>query len=271
MSDPQWVKCKNGHLYDPAESEECPHCPSSQRGSGPSPGRVTPITGDLPLDVTQVTQSTARLVPDGTAGNQGGQSASPGTVVDAPVGGGADFSGSATAVDPGAGSQGGIGSGPGTVVEGAPVAPASQQSGGPGTVVEGVGSSPAGPTEGGGAGRSTRMVSLADQQPPPPTMPIFAWLVVLEGSQQYVDFRIDGEQTYLGGDASCQIIITDEFASGEHASIRFREGRFTLTDLDSRNGTFVNDFAPEARIDRVELNDGDEIRIGQTLLKFKCL
>ena len=117
--------------------------------------------------------------------------------------------------------------------------------------------------------RQTRIMTLDDDAPPP--MPIFAWLVVMEGAQQYHDFRISQEQVYIGGSDECDIVLEDEFISGEHASIRFRDDTFTITDLDSKNGTFVNDLSSEARIDRVSLKDGDEIQIGRVLIKFKCL
>ena len=125
-------------------------------------------------------------------------------------------------------------------------------------------------TDTGGGSRQTRVMSL-EEEDVEERRPIFAWLVVMEGSQQYADFRIDREQVYVGGSSDCDIVLQDEFISGEHASIRYREGEFTITDLDSKNGTFVNDMSPEATIDRVSLNDGDEIQLGQVLLKFKCL
>jgi len=42
-----------------------------------------------------------------------------------------------------------------------------------------------------------------------------------------------------------------------------------ITDLDSTNGTFLNDGAEP--VSRVELKDNDVIRAGETSLKFKCL
>jgi pSer/pThr/pTyr-binding forkhead associated (FHA) protein len=54
-----------------------------------------------------------------------------------------------------------------------------------------------------------------------------------------------------------------------HASISYKDGKFVITDLDSTNGTFINnDSDPLAR---VELRDNDIIRVGETSLKFKCL
>ena len=150
-----------------------------------------------------------------------------------------------------------------TFVEGAAPSPPPPQppAEGQGTVVE----QPQPPS---GEGRQTRVLTEADQEK---IMPIFAWLVVLEGRQQYQVFRIEKEQTYVGGSAECDIVIDDDYVSSEHASIRYRDGKFFITDLDSKNGTFVNKSEPDARIDRVELKDGDEVYIGQAMMKFKCL
>jgi hypothetical protein len=123
----------------------------------------------------------------------------------------------------------------------------------------------------GGNDRSTRLISIPDEVEEEPTSPIFGWIVVLEGRQKFRDFRIHREQTYVGASSECDIVMDDEFISSEHASIRFTDDAFWLTDLDSSNGTFVNEFSPSARIDRVQLRDGDEIRFGKVLVKFKCL
>lgn len=149
------------------------------------------------------------------------------------------------------------------------------------TVVEGVDSPRAGITvieesksssstdSVGGAGRKKRTLLQIEKQRD--RRPIFAWLVVLEGRQQYEVFRIDQEQTYLGSSGQGGVVLYDDFVSSEHASIRCHEGQFFITDLDSENGTFVNDFAEDARIDRVRLKDGDNIRLGEVEFKFKCL
>jgi pSer/pThr/pTyr-binding forkhead associated (FHA) protein len=58
--------------------------------------------------------------------------------------------------------------------------------------------------------------------------------------------------------------IDDSAVSDRHLSIRSHEGRFTLTDLDSSNGTFVN----EQKIDKQLLHSNDVIRIGKTEMVF---
>lgn len=99
--------------------------------------------------------------------------------------------------------------------------------------------------------------------------PVVGWLVALSGDQKGEDFRIRDGQSILGTGPDSEILVRDETVSARHASIRYKDGRFFLTDLDSSNGTFLND-GKEA-ISREELKDNDVIRLGELELKFKCL
>lgn len=236
MSKTEWAKCPNGHQYSP-DLPTCPYCPASTPSSAPR--RNTPTDGDT---VVAPASAAPRGETDRTRPFPG---------VSAP--------------------QESTGTADRTIVEGqseehptvAAPSPTEPWSRVVGTPPPGSASPPPG-------ARKTRVMQVGGQDPAE-LRPIFAWLVVLEGAQQYQDFRISQEQVYIGDSEECDIVLNDEFISGEHASIRYRDGKFTITDLDSKNGTFVNDMDPDKRIDRVELRDGDEIRMGQVLMKFKCL
>jgi transcriptional regulator with PAS, ATPase and Fis domain len=52
--------------------------------------------------------------------------------------------------------------------------------------------------------------------------------------------------------------------SKEHARFSIHNGSWIVTDLSSRNGTFVNGH----RVDRAPLVDGDQIRMGDAIFKF---
>jgi Inner membrane component of T3SS, cytoplasmic domain len=101
--------------------------------------------------------------------------------------------------------------------------------------------------------------------------PVVGWLVAMNGSQKGEDFRLREGKNTLGSAASAEVEIklSDPAVSGKHASISYRDGKFVLTDLDSTNGTFVNESAEP--VARVGLSDNDVIRLGETTLKFKCL
>src|ERR1700724_2615447 len=51
--------------------------------------------------------------------------------------------------------------------------------------------------------------------------------------------------------------------SNHHAKIYYEAGRMVIEDLDSLNGTFVNDL----RVERATLHDGDNIHIGKHKIK----
>lgn len=97
--------------------------------------------------------------------------------------------------------------------------------------------------------------------------PVVGWVVVLSGELRGRDFRlVDGKNT-MGTAADCDVVLTDPYLSSKHAVIRHENGTFTLSDLDSTNGTFVN----ERRVTRYDIIDNDKVRLGRTELKFKSL
>ena len=68
----------------------------------------------------------------------------------------------------------------------------------------------------------------------------------------------------LGREAGNHIQLHDTEVSRRHAEIRRAGEEFTVSDLDSSNGTFVNG----QRIDRRELASGDQVQIGGTLMLY---
>lgn len=74
-----------------------------------------------------------------------------------------------------------------------------------------------------------------------------------------------GERAILGRHPNCEIVLDDVAVSRNHAQILESHGTFFLEDLRSRNGTFLNGERLRAR---VELRDGDEIRISETVFVF---
>jgi len=97
--------------------------------------------------------------------------------------------------------------------------------------------------------------------------PLLGWLVVTEGKRRWQDFRVTNQQLVIGRDKACDIVVDDEHASSRHASVRLKEGKLFITDLDSGNGTLVND----EEIARAELEDDAIIKIGDTKLRFRKL
>ena len=74
------------------------------------------------------------------------------------------------------------------------------------------------------------------------------------------------EHITLGRAADNTIALPDTYASAYHARLDQRDGEWWLTDLDSRNGTRLND-VPIGK--PAPLADGDVIGIGQMELKLE--
>ena len=95
---------------------------------------------------------------------------------------------------------------------------------------------------------------------------MLAYLVIREGTKWADVFRlVPGQAVTIGRAPTNQIVIKDERCSRCHAEIFFSDDRWTVRDLDSRNGTAVA--STRVRGDYT-LAPGDTIRIGQSELRF---
>lgn len=93
-----------------------------------------------------------------------------------------------------------------------------------------------------------------------------AYLVIREGAKWTDVFRLlPGRTVTIGRASTNQIVIKDERASRNHAEVFHTAGRWTLRDLDSRNGTLVG--GQSIRGDYA-LVPGDVVRIAHTQLAF---
>ena len=71
----------------------------------------------------------------------------------------------------------------------------------------------------------------------------------------------------IGRDRGAAICVDAPSVSRRHARVVFREGRATIEDLRSKNGTSVNGRTIDGA---VALSDGDEIRVGSALLLVRA-
>jgi diguanylate cyclase (GGDEF)-like protein len=91
-------------------------------------------------------------------------------------------------------------------------------------------------------------------------------LLVLRGAETGLRIALTSERVSLGRTIDADIVLNDKLISRRHCEVVWDEncGTFRVIDLDSTNGTFVNDRA----ITSCEVVDGDKIFIGSTILKF---
>jgi len=92
-----------------------------------------------------------------------------------------------------------------------------------------------------------------------------ARLVVLEGPSAGVKLPLhDG--AVLGRARRAELRIDDPLASRRHVRFTYRECRWTVADLASKNGFTVNGQPPEAL---AALSPGDRLGLGATVLTFE--
>lgn len=91
-----------------------------------------------------------------------------------------------------------------------------------------------------------------------------ALLIVKRGHSDGSRFLLDVDLTTAGRHPNAEIFLDDVTVSRKHAEFRRSEGRFTVTDLASLNGTYLNG----ERVDSAPLTDGDEVQVGKFKLTF---
>jgi pSer/pThr/pTyr-binding forkhead associated (FHA) protein len=95
------------------------------------------------------------------------------------------------------------------------------------------------------------------------------YILISGGSRNGVSIPVLKANMLIGRDPDADIVIDDSTVSRKRAEIARAGDEFVLLDLDSKNGSFVN----EVKVGRMgqSLRDGDEIRFGpgHTALIFR--
>ena len=91
-----------------------------------------------------------------------------------------------------------------------------------------------------------------------------AVLVVRRGPNVGERYALDQEVTRAGRHPDSDIFLDDITVSRRHAEVHRLDGRYTLRDTGSLNGTYLN----RERIDDAPLVSGDEVQIGKYRLVF---
>jgi pSer/pThr/pTyr-binding forkhead associated (FHA) protein/DNA-directed RNA polymerase subunit RPC12/RpoP len=87
----------------------------------------------------------------------------------------------------------------------------------------------------------------------------------LRGGQLGGVYRVEGDMVSIGRENNDINFPDDPFISGRHAELRIADGVLSVTDLGSRNGTFVR-----VHKERV-LKHGDYVFLGQQLLRVEIV
>ncbi len=98
-------------------------------------------------------------------------------------------------------------------------------------------------------------------------------LVFLSGELIAVPIPLEREEVILGRALEADVRVNDTQVSRQHARVTAVKSNaalvteYVLTDLESRNGTFLNG----QRVTSERLRNGDKISIGETILRFDLL
>lgn len=90
-------------------------------------------------------------------------------------------------------------------------------------------------------------------------------LHVIRGPQTGAVFSLGTESLVVGRNPQCDIFLNDMTVSREHARIEKTEAGYSLTDLNSFNGVWVNNNNVETGI----LHEGDIVQIGAFCLAYR--
>jgi hypothetical protein len=91
-----------------------------------------------------------------------------------------------------------------------------------------------------------------------------ALLIVQRGPGAGSRFLLDADLVTAGRHPESEIFLDDVTVSRRHAEFRRTPAGYSVSDVGSLNGTYVN----RDRIDEVELQDADEVQIGKYRLVF---
>ena len=109
------------------------------------------------------------------------------------------------------------------------------------------------------AGGKTRVLSTASA--------VVGRLVFEDGMGGQREFIIDKDEISIGRSKDCSLPVDDKRLSRKHVIIRRQGLKFILKDLESANGTFIND----VQVQEQELESGNTIRIGDTQFIFEAM
>lgn len=118
------------------------------------------------------------------------------------------------------------------------------------------------------AGADDKTVITEMGEPPPPTGEANPSVVLLHtGEEGFLPRRyaLERSPTRIGRDSDSEVVLKGDSVSRRHAQLELRGERWWLMDLNSKNGTFVNDGQIPMQH---QLANGDLIKVGSNILKY---
>jgi len=97
-----------------------------------------------------------------------------------------------------------------------------------------------------------------------PRDPRDACLIVIYGDDLGRRVPLGMEPVVIGRSSKCEVQVDQESVSRNHCRISYNGKTYSIRDLGSTNGTYVND----ELVDEINMRDGDQLKVGRTILKF---
>ena len=88
--------------------------------------------------------------------------------------------------------------------------------------------------------------------------------IVNQGAKAGARYALDSDVVSLGRDPSSDIFLDDITVSRRHAEVERDGARYSIRDVGSLNGTYVN----RQLVEHGELSEGDEVQVGKFKLIF---
>ena len=115
----------------------------------------------------------------------------------------------------------------------------------------------------GGFDEKTRVTDGISFKPAGPTNDALV-LIYPPGPDMGRKYKLDSGVVNLGRDTSNQIVVNSDSVSRRHARLTIESGQRMITDLQSTNGTYINNMPILSHF----LKNGDQLKIGETIFKY---
>src|SRR5262249_27978826 len=92
-------------------------------------------------------------------------------------------------------------------------------------------------------------------------------LIGVMPSGEKLEVPVNQPEIVLGKAPHNKVVLNDPTVSGTHAALLMRDGGYSIVDLGSSNGTFVN--GTRLTTEAWTLQHGDKIQLGKVLLTFR--
>jgi Nif-specific regulatory protein len=89
-------------------------------------------------------------------------------------------------------------------------------------------------------------------------------LAAISGKLKGAIFTLTEEPLVIGRETAANLCLADASVSRRHSKIEKKDEQYVITDLESLNGTFINDVPVRSRV----LEHGDRVRVGDSQFVF---